>query len=90
MGRQHVSDTSWIENGVLLEGLRRPPSKRLRQLLRPQPQIKPLFIRMPLNPAKPLRKRFGIAVLASRADLDAAADGIPGRISPFDWRVDRH
>ena len=45
---------------------------------------------MPLNPAKPLSKSFGIAVFAPRADLDAATNGIPGRVGPFDVRVKRH
>jgi len=42
---------------------------------------------MPLNAPKPLRKRLGIAMLAPRADLDAPADGIPGRVGPFDMRI---
>jgi len=29
-------------------------------------------------------------MLAPRADLRAAADGIPGRVSPLDVRVQRH
>ena len=58
------------------------PGKRLRQLLRHQPQIKPLLVRMSLDPAKPLRKRFGIAVLAAGADFDAAPDGVPGGVGP--------
>ena len=45
---------------------------------------------MPFDSTKPLRKRLGIAVLAAGADLDAAADGIPGRVGPFDVRVKRH
>jgi len=43
---------------------------------------------MPLDPAKPLSKRLGIAVLAARTDLDAAADGIPSGVGPFDVRVE--
>jgi len=45
---------------------------------------------MSLDAAKPLRKRLGIAVLASGADLDAAADGVPGRVGPLDMGVERH
>src|SRR5208282_4492336 len=70
--------------------LGRSPRKRLRKLLRHQPKIKPLFVRMPLDPAKPLRKCLGIAVFASRANLDAAADGIPGRVGPLDMRIEAH
>jgi len=39
---------------------------------------------MPLDAAKPFGKRLGIAMLAPRADLDAPADGIPGRVGPLD------
>src|ERR1039458_4002608 len=70
--------------------LGRPPGKRLRQLLRHQPQIKPLLIRMPLDPAKPLSKRLGVAVLATRANLDTATDGVPGCVGPFDMRIEAH
>ena len=70
--------------------LGRAPSKRLRQLLRHQPQIKPLLIRMSLDPAKPLRKRLGIAVLAPGADLDATADRVPGCVGPFNGGLKAH
>jgi len=40
---------------------------------------------MALNPAKPLRKRFRVAVLASGADFRASADGIPCGVSPLDF-----
>jgi hypothetical protein len=45
---------------------------------------------MSLDPAKPLRKRLGVAVLAAGADLYAAANGIPGGVGPFDMGVVRH
>src|ERR1019366_5738987 len=79
-----------IAQRVYKNQLGRPPGKRLSELLRHQPQIKPLLIRMPLNPAKPLRKRLGIAVLAAGADLDTAANGVPRGVGPFDVRVERH
>jgi hypothetical protein len=49
-----------------------------------------LFIRMTLDPAKPLRESLGVAVLASGADFRAAADGIPGGVGPFDVRIQGH
>src|SRR5260221_14538194 len=45
---------------------------------------------MPLDPAKTLRKRFGIAVLAAGANFRAAADWIPGGVGPFDFGVHTH
>jgi hypothetical protein len=42
---------------------------------------------MPFDPTKPLREGFGVAVFAARADFRAAADGVPGRVGPFDVRV---
>jgi len=43
-----------------------------------------LLVGMALNPAKPLRKRFRVAVLASGADFRAPTDGIPGGVGPLD------
>ena len=43
---------------------------------------------MSFHAAKALGKRPGVAVLAAWADLDAAPDGVPGRIGPFDGRVE--
>jgi hypothetical protein len=42
---------------------------------------------MSLDPAKPFRESLSIAVLASGTDFDAAADGVPGGVRPFDVRV---
>src|SRR5207237_10818305 len=42
---------------------------------------------MSLNSAKPLRKRFRVAVLATRADLGAATDRIPGGVGPLDFGI---
>jgi hypothetical protein len=33
---------------------------------------------------KPLRKSSGVAIVATRADLCAARDGIPSRVCPLD------
>src|SRR5271155_840645 len=40
--------------------------------------------------AKPLREGLGVAVLAPRTHLRAAADRVPRRVSPFDFRVLAH
>jgi hypothetical protein len=37
------------------------------------------------NSAEPLRERLRIAVFATGANLGAAAQGIPRRVSPFDF-----
>ncbi len=55
------------------------------ELFRHKAQFKPLLVGMALTPAKPLRKRFRVAVLASGADFRAAANGVPGRVGPFDF-----
>jgi len=50
----------------------------------------PLLIRMPRHAAKRLRKRLGITVFAPRADLGAAANGIPSRIRPLNSGMIAH
>ena len=64
--------------------LRRRPLERLDQLLRDEPQVESLLIRMSRQAAKALGERGRIAVLAARADLHAAPNRIPGGIRPFD------
>ena len=44
---------------------------------------------MAFHTAKALRKGFRIAMLAAGADLHAAANRVPGRVGPFDVRVER-
>ena len=46
-----------------------------------------MFVGMTFDPAKSFGKRFGIAMLAAGAKLDASTDGIPGGVGPFDGRV---
>src|SRR5216683_109322 len=99
LGRHHYAANSFdvvvrntflekVAHGIHKHELRRPPGKRLGQLLRNQAQVEPLLVRMTFDPAKPLRKRFGVAVLAAGTDLGAAAHGVPGCISPFDVGVE--
>jgi len=45
---------------------------------------------MAFDSAKAFGKRFGVAVLAARANLGAAADWVPGRVGPFDLGVEGH
>ena len=62
-----------------------PPQRHLKPL-GPELQIKALFIRMTRHTAEPLGKCLGIAMLATRTDLRAAGDGVPGGVGPFDGR----
>lgn len=70
--------------------LRRPPAKRLSQLLWNKAKIKPLLVRMSLNPTKALGEGLRVAMLASGADFGAATDGVPGSVGPFDSGVQGH
>ena len=70
--------------------LRRAPPQRLRELLRDEPQIEALLVRMAWHAAEPLGERLGVAVLAAGADLRAAADRVPRRVGPLDFRVLSH
>src|SRR5688572_21396860 len=68
----------------------RPPAERLNELFRNKPKVKTLFVRMSRYAAKTLRERLGIAMRTSGTDLRAPSDRIPGRIRPFDLRVQSH
>src|SRR5690348_5508813 len=70
--------------------LRHPPGEWFRQLFWHEAQIEALFVRMPFHTAEALGEGFGIAVLTSRADLRAAANGIPGSVGPLDLGVTGH
>jgi hypothetical protein len=45
---------------------------------------------MSFDPAKPLGESLGVAVFASGTDFRAAADWVPGGVSPFDRGVLTH
>jgi hypothetical protein len=60
------------------------PAKWLRNLLWHQANVESLLEGMSWNTAKSFRKSFRITVLASGADLRAAAYRIPGCVGPFD------
>src|SRR5262245_51005188 len=70
--------------------LRLSPSQRVVELLRHQPQVEALFVRVPGHAAKPLGKRLGVTPRAAWRDLRAPAHGIPGSVGPFDFRVIAH
>ena len=67
--------------------LRQAPGKGLGQFGGNKSKVESLFVRMSLHAAKPFRKSFGVAMLAARTDFRAAADRVPGGISPFDLGV---
>jgi hypothetical protein len=63
------------------------PGERLRQLFGNEFQVKALLIRMAFDAAEPLGERLGIAVLATGTNLGAAANWVPGSVSPFDLGI---
>ena len=66
------------------------PAERLGEFVRNKPQVESLFVGVTLHAAEPLGERLRIAVLASRADLRAAPNWIPGRVRPPDFGVLAH
>jgi hypothetical protein len=75
-----------VAHGVDENALPGPPTERLVQLVGHKAKIEALLERMSPHPAESLRKSLGIAMLASRADLRAASDRVPGGVSPLDRR----
>src|SRR5947207_2212319 len=66
------------------------PTQGLTEFFRHQPQVETLFIRMSRHISESFRERFGVTMSASRADLGAAANRIPGGIRPFNGRALTH
>ena len=58
--------------------------QRLLYTLRPQGQVETGFERIALDPTKTLGKPFGVAMIASGANLRAARNGVPGAVRPLD------
>ena len=79
-----------IAHRVHEDELRTPPMQRLLYTLRPQGQVETGFERMALDPAKTLGKPFGVAMIASGADLRAARNRVPGAVRPLDGAFQRH
>src|ERR1017187_1030016 len=66
------------------------PTERFAKFLWNKTQVESLLVWVTLHTAKSFSKHFGVAVLASGADLRAAANRIPRRISPLDGAVNAH
>ena len=83
---------SWKRSLMLLTNTVRDDSQRSgsRSLLRDETRIKAVAIGVLWHPPESLREGFGIAVLASGADLGAAADWVPSRFRPLDFRMFAH
>jgi len=69
---------------------RRRPTDRVAELLRYEPEIEAELKRMTFYAAETFGERLGVAMLAARADLRAAAHRIPRGIRPFDLGVFAH
>ena len=73
-----------IAHRVDEDPLRLLPAKRLLQFFGDEAEVEALLKWMSLYSAEAFRKSFGVAVLATGADLRAAANRIPGRVGPLD------
>src|SRR5579864_264642 len=69
---------------------RRLPSERFVEFLWHESEVKPSLIRMAGDATESFRKDLCITVLAPRTDFRAAANGIPRRVSPFDFGIVSH
>src|SRR5579872_149972 len=66
------------------------PTERFAELFWNKTQVESLLVWVILHTAKSFSKHFGVAVLASGADLRAATNRIPRRIRPLDGAVNAH
>src|SRR6266436_958604 len=73
-----------VAHGIHEDHAGRAPAERLLQPLRTQSQIEASLEWMTRSTTKSFREALSIAVIASGADLRAASDGVPGRVSPLD------
>ena len=92
--RSHVlvrnSVVEQIAHRVHEDHTRCAPPERIAKLLRDKPEVEPELEGMPRHTAKPFCKGLRVAVHAPRADLRAAAHGVPGGVGPFDLRLVTH
>lgn len=87
-----------VWNGVLEEithaidedGFRRCPPEWLNKLFGNKAGSKPKFIGVSRDTTKPLSEGFGVAVLATGADLLTPANGVPRSLGPFDFELQAH
>jgi len=79
-----------IAHGVDKDHLRFFPAQRNFQGLRMQGQLEPVGVVGLAHGMQTLRHTLGIAMLAARADLGAARQGIPGGFGPLDARFGSH
>src|SRR6266853_720783 len=73
-----------VTHGIHEDHARRAPAERLFQPFRTQGQIEASLEWMTWSTTKSFGDPLGIAVIAPGADLRAASDGVPGRVSPLD------
>lgn len=57
---------------------------RLPWLVRQEPEIEALFVRMARHAAESFRESLGIAMFATGRDLGAPSHRVPGRVRPLD------
>ena len=68
----------------------RPPAERIPELVGDEPEVEALLEGMAGHASEALREGLGVAVLAARTDLHAAADGVPGGVGPLDGAAVTH
>ena len=79
-----------VAHAVYEYGSRPGPGDGLKQLMWGEPRVESLFVWVAANTPEALGKRLSVAMLTAWADFLATADGIPGRVRPFDLRVRTH
>src|ERR1051326_7824639 len=79
-----------VAHRIYEDHARLAPMKWLLEARRAKCEIKAVLERMAFGAAEALTEALGIAVIASGADLGAARDRIPRRVSPFDGRIIGH
>ena len=66
------------------------PPEWLSKLFGNEPGNKPLFVGMARDTAKPFGEGFGVAVLATGADLLTTSNGVPCGLRPLDFGLQAH
>ena len=79
-----------VTHRVQKDTARFAPSERERELIGVECQVEAVAIARVAHRLEPRRETFRVAVFAARADLRAAGDRIPGRVSPLDRALVSH
>lgn len=73
-----------VAHGVDEDHFGLPPAERFGEFFGNEARVEALFVGMALDAAETLGEGFSVAMFAAGTDFGAAADGVPGCVSPFD------